>query len=180
MFRCTTVATSYRAPPPDEPFVFDPDVHDDYVVVATVVQDVTAGRGLLFTIRAFGREVTFDDGLELTTLLGQLSGMIDALSSGTPGEFDIMFHDQGGLILTLRCAVSGDEVTVTGDNPSRELIPRGAHPPVERLSRAALAAELRQVARDVVAAGAAAGSEFVRHPVFEDWARRVGAAPPAG
>ncbi len=157
--------------------MFDPDVHDEGVLVAAVVDDLAPGRHLRFTISAFGREVTFDGGLELLTLLWQSPGLIDVLTSDHPAAFGVFFHDQGGLVLTLDFATSGDGVTVTGSNPSGEFIPPGTRPPAERLDRHALAAEIRQVVRDVLAAGAAAGSTFVRHPVVTEWARRVGAVP---
>lgn len=174
MFRCTTTITPYRSPPPDEPFVFDPEVHDIKVLTGAIVSELTDGKHMTFTIAAFGREVTSDEGTELMDVLWELPAATDALTSGQPGEFDIGFHDQGGLILTLHYVMAGEEVVITGENPSRELIPRGANPPPERMPRAALAAELRRVAQDVLDAGMTVGAETVGHPLVKDWARRVG------
>lgn len=91
-------------------------------------------------------------------MIWSLPELNDALDAGRPGEIDLVFHDQGGLILTLYFVLDGEGVIVTGDNSSRELIPWGVMPTQERLRRDALAAELRQVARDVIAVGAAIGS----------------------
>ena len=61
MFRCIPHVTPHRDPPPDEPFVFDPEVHDMKTVTGGVVGDVMAGRHMTFVLTAFGREFVTDD-----------------------------------------------------------------------------------------------------------------------
>lgn len=173
MFRCITHITPHREPPPDEPFVFEPDAHDIKTLTGGVVGDVMAGRHMTFVLAAFGREFVTDDEIPLMDVIWDLPRLTDAFDTGKPNEVDPVFHDQGGLILTLHFVIDGDDVTVTGKNRSRELIPLGVTPPPERVRRRVLATELRQVARDVMAAGSAIGSEFATHPMVAAWAGRV-------
>lgn len=177
MFRCVTHITPHREPPPDEPFVFDPEAHDIKTLTGGVVGDVMAGKHMTFFLAAFGREFVSDDEVPLMDVIWDLPSLTDAFDTGETGEIDLVFHAQGGLILTLHFVMAGEEVIVTGENPSQELIPYGETPSPERVRRVVLAAELRQVARDVLAAGAAVGSEFVTHPIVEDWAKQVKVSP---
>ena len=172
-FRCITHITPHREPPPDELFVFEPDAHDINTLTGGVVGDVVAGRHMTFVLAAFGREYVTDDEVPLMDVIWDLPRLTDAFDAGEPGEIDLVFHNQGGLILTLHFVMAGDDVIVTGKNPSRELIPWRVTPPPERLRRADLASELRQVARDVLTVGAHIGSELVTHPMVTAWAERV-------
>lgn len=44
MFHCITHITPHREPPPDEPFVFDPEAHDIKTLAGSVVGDVIVSR----------------------------------------------------------------------------------------------------------------------------------------
>ena len=176
MFRCTTHITPER-PSPDERFVFDPEGHDTNSLTGGIVSELMAGSHVTFAMTLFGREVVLRDRVPLTDVIWDLLRLTDALDSGSPPEFELMFHQQGGLMLTLTFTIAGDDVIVTGENPSGEFIPWGADPPVERKSRASVAAELRKVGAAVLMAGVAIGSESVGHPLVKEWARRVKIPP---
>ena len=173
MFRCTTHVTPVRPTPPDEPFVFEPDAHDINTLTGGIVGDLVDGGHVTFAMTLFGREVVLRDEVPLMDVIWDLPRMTDALDTGSPPEIEMMFHQQGGLILTLTFTMAGDDVIVTGDNPTGEFIPRGTDTPTERKPRATLAAELRKVAGAVLAAGVAIGSEHAGHPMVKEWAKQV-------
>jgi hypothetical protein len=174
MFRSTIHLTPARPPVPDEPFVFDPDVHDIKTLTGGIVRDLIRGKHVTFAMILFGRDVPSEE--VLMDVVWKLPALTDALDTGRPAQ--LIFYDQGGLILTLTFEPAGADVLVTGDNPTGEFIPRGSTPPAMRVPRAVIAAELRKVAGDVLAAGTAIGSEFADHPLVKQWAERVKVIPP--
>lgn len=178
MFKCAIHLTDRRPSPPDEPFVFDPTVHDIKTLTGGIVSDVVAGGHMTFAMTVGGRKVVPPDEIPLTDVLWNLPDLTDVLDNGQPSEAKLVFHDQSGLRLTLTFVMAGEDVLISVENPSGEFVSGGTAPPRKRMTRAILADELRQVAGAVLRAGAAIGSEFAAHPLVRTWAKRV-KIPPA-